>query len=83
MAPCRATLGIISLARRYGNDRVGAACARALAAGATSYTSVKSILAENLDRLPLPEAAPAPPPPDHPNLRGADYFAGKEAEECS
>ncbi len=80
----RATLGIIGLARRYGNDRVGAACARALAAGAVSYTSVKSILAENLDRLPLPEtASPPPPPPEHDNLRGPDYYAGEEAEGCS
>jgi transposase len=80
----RATLGIIGLAKKYGNDRVDAACARALAAGAVSYTSVKSILAENLDRLPLPDAAPpAPPPPDHDNLRGADYYAGEEASGCS
>ena len=79
----RATLGIISLARRYGNDRVGAASARALAVGALSYTSVKSILAENLDRLPLPEPGPAPPPPpEHDNLRGGDYYAGEE-DRCS
>jgi len=79
----RACLGIMSLARRYGNDRVGAASARALAVGAISYSSVKSILAENLDRLPLPEPLFAPPPPTHPNLRGADYYAGGEAEGCS
>ena len=80
----RATLGIMSLARKYGNDRVGAACARALAARAISYSSVKSILAENLDRLALPEAAPPPPPPTHDNLRGPDYYAGdQEAEGCS
>jgi transposase len=81
----RATLGIIGLARRYGNDRVGAASARALAVGALSYTSVKSILAENLDRLPLPEPAPTPPPPppEHDNLRGGDYYGAEEAEECS
>ena len=48
----RACLGIMSLAKRYGNDRVGAACARALTTGAISYSSVKSILAEGLDRLP-------------------------------
>lgn len=80
----RATLGIISLARRYGNDRVGAAASRALAARAISYTSVKSILAENLDRLPLPEAAPTLPlPPPHDNLRGAGYYAGEGDTECS
>jgi transposase len=79
----RACLGIMSLARRYGNDRVDAACARAMAAGAISYSSVKSILAENLDRLALPEPAVMPTPPDHDNLRGAGYYAGEEAQGCS
>lgn len=80
----RATLGIMGLARKYGNDRVGAACARALAARAVSYTSVKSILAENLDRLALPAPAPTLPfPADHDNLRGPDYYAGEGDSECS
>jgi transposase len=68
----RACLGLMGLARRYGNERVDAACRRALACGAISYTSVKSILAENLDRLPLPGPSTAPPPPTHENLRGGD-----------
>ncbi|HEV3398019.1 MAG TPA: IS21 family transposase, partial [Actinomycetes bacterium] len=71
----RACLGLMNLAKRYGNERTGAACARALAVGAISYTSVKSILAEGLDRVPLPTPVSAPPPPDHENLRGADYWA--------
>ena len=71
----RACLGLMSLAKRYGNDRLGAACARALASGVVSYTSVKSILAENLDRVPLSTASPAPVPPEHENLRGAGYYA--------
>ncbi len=70
----RACLGLMNLAKRYGNDRVGAACERALASGAISYTSVKSILQENLDRLPLAPAGPTPPPPSHDNLRGVDYY---------
>jgi transposase len=70
----RACLGLMGLARRYGNERVDAACRRALACGAISYTSVKSILAENLDRLPLPGPSTAPPPPTHENLRGGDYW---------
>jgi transposase len=75
----RACLGLMNLAKRYGNDRVGAACARALASGAVSYSSVKSVLAEGLDRVPLPAAEVLPPPPDHENLRGAGYYAGEEA----
>jgi hypothetical protein len=65
----------MNLAKRYGNERLGAACARALASGAVSYTSVKSILAEGLDRVPLTTASPAPVPPVHENLRGGSYYA--------
>jgi transposase len=71
----RACLGLMSLAKRYGNDRLGAACARALASGAVSYTSVKSILQENLDRAPLRPLLAAPPPPKHENLRGPSYYS--------
>jgi hypothetical protein len=71
----RACLGLMNLAKRYGNDRVGAASERALACGAISYSSVKSILAENLDRLPLADAGPTPAPSEHENLRGADYWS--------
>lgn len=72
----RACLGLTKLARQYGNERVGAACARALAINSASYASVKSILKENLDRLPLPgvQVALVPPPPSHQNLRGAEYY---------
>jgi transposase len=74
----RACLGLMSLARRYGNERVGAACARALASGAVSYSSVKSILAENLDRLPAVTGGVAPAPPEHENLRGPGYYADEK-----
>jgi hypothetical protein len=74
----RACLGLMALAKRYRNERLGAACQGALASGAISYTSVKSILAQNLDRAPLPAASPAPAPAEHENLRGAGYYAGTE-----
>lgn len=77
----RACLGLMSLARRHGNDRVQAACARALNVNAVSYSSVKSILEQNLDRLPLPHAqlSLVPQPPLHENLRGAAYYGEQEA----
>jgi transposase len=78
----RAGMGIMALARRYGPERFEAACARAVASGAISYSSVKSILTEGLDRLPLPEAQPVPEPPDHHNLRGAGYYFTEEGEQC-
>ncbi|MGH9060822.1 MAG: Mu transposase domain-containing protein, partial [Acidimicrobiales bacterium] len=76
----RACLGLMNLAKRYGNERVGAASERALASGAISYTSVKSILQESLDRLPLNAPAPTPPPPLHDNLRGPGYYTDDTVE---
>jgi transposase len=48
LRPARAVLG---LARQYGRDRLEAASKRAVAYGTKEYMSVKSILANNLDRL--------------------------------
>ena len=71
----RACLGILRLARHFGNDRLEAACRRGLQIGARSYGSISSILDKGLDRQPLPQAAPAPELPlDHSNIRGSRYY---------
>jgi transposase len=69
----RSCLGILRLAKTYGNDRLEAACGRALAINARSYSSVSSILTNNLDRR-NPRKAEDGPAIRHPNLRGPDYF---------
>ncbi|MGH7357161.1 MAG: hypothetical protein ACRELS_21600 [Candidatus Rokuibacteriota bacterium] len=64
------------VAKRYGPERLEAACARAGAVEARSYRHVDSILKHDLDRLAVP-AAPPPltlPPPAHEHLRGRDYY---------
>ena len=71
----RAIMGIIKLARAWPRERVDAACARALASGALSYRSVKSILEKGLDQVPLQTEFPSPPI-EHGNIRGADYYRG-------
>ena len=50
----RSCVGILRLAKRYGDDRLEAAAGRANAIGARSYRSVASILENGLDRQPLP-----------------------------
>jgi transposase len=67
-------LGIISLSKKYGCDRVEAASKRALAIGGISYRSMKSILANGLDSKPLPEPAPVKEPVQHSNIRGNSYY---------
>jgi transposase len=70
----RSCLGILRLAKGYGNDRLEAACRRALAIGGTSYRSVESILKHNLDQKPLPDQSSKNPPIEHINIRGARYY---------
>ena len=73
----RACLGLLRLARQYGEERLEAACTRALSIRSPSYRSVCSILARGLDRHPLePAAADAEPRalPLHDNVRGPDYY---------
>ena len=69
----RAAVGIIRLAKSFGSERVDAACARALAIGARSFTSVHSILKNNLDTK-RPASAADGPVIAHSNIRGPHYF---------
>jgi transposase len=71
----RSCLGILRLGKRYGDDRLEAACTRAVAFQAFSYRSVESILRRGLDRQPLPPPAPATTTPrQHDYVRGAAYY---------
>lgn len=70
----RSCLGILRLGRRYGDERLEAAAARALAIRALSYRSVESILKSGLDQVPLPSAAAPAPMRRHANLRGGTYY---------
>ena len=69
----RATIGILRHATSFGHERLEAACGRALDIGARSYTSVTSILKNNLDRQ-RPATATDGPAIVHPNIRGPRYF---------
>jgi transposase len=70
----RSCLGILRLAKSYGDERLEAACKRALTIGGTSYRSVESILKHNLDQKPLPDQTSKNPPINHHNIRGARYY---------
>jgi transposase len=76
----RSCLGVLRLGNRYTNERLEAACRRAVAMNACSYRSIKSMLATGFDRQPLEEPdIPVAHQEIHANVRGASYY-GKEAE---
>jgi transposase len=70
----RSALGILRLEKDYDPRRLEMACQRALEIGATSYSSLKSILQRGLEQNPA-DPFPAPSPPsEHENIRGAAYY---------
>lgn len=70
----RSCLGVFSLARRYGEDRLEAACARALVIGSPKRKTLQSILQAGLDRHADLFPDTATPLPAHGNVRGPDYY---------
>jgi len=76
----RSCLGIISLAKHYGPERLENACSRALIIKGFSYKSVKSILKNGLDQQPLLfDHSENTSPLSHDNIRGKHYYQQKEA----
>jgi transposase len=79
----RACLGLMRLGKRYGADRLEAACERAEYLRAFSYTTVKNILASSQDRIAVDKDVPAKQAThNHDNIRGGSYYAASKEHEC-
>ena len=74
----RACLGILRFDKRYGKERLEAACKRAHAIGTYSYKSIESILKNNLENKPFPQSSSTPAAASaaepHEYIRGREYF---------
>jgi transposase len=77
--PC---LGLLRMGKRYGDERLEAACARALALGNPTYKTVESILKNGLDKVKSAEEVEAKRVV-HENIRGGAYFDREEVELAS
>ena len=69
-------MGLLSLSKKYGKDRLEAACQRAQIIGGMHYKNIVSILSNSLDKVPLDNNIPAQTtlPLLHDNVRGSDYY---------
>ena len=76
----RKCLGILSLAKRYGADRLELACQRALRFHILSYRQIKNILEKGMEKLEAQTLHSPEPQPAifHKNIRGSDYYKYKE-----
>ena len=76
----RSCLGLMRLGKSYSPERLEAACRRALTLGACSYKSIESILKKGLDRQPVPQPPAVLASPQHPNIRGPQYYTDERGE---
>jgi transposase len=73
----RACLGVMRLGKKYGDDRLEASCARALALRSPRYKTVESILKSGADHRPLVDRHKEPAQlvlPRHDNIRGPEHY---------
>lgn len=71
----RSCLGLIRLGKKYGHERVEAACGRALALDICSYRRIKSMLKTGRESCPLPDRSGSKPRPNASAcIRGATYY---------
>ncbi len=66
-------MGILSLAKKYGDDRLNRICGKANRFGTSSYKRIESMIKLDLEdkkQLKLIHVLP-----DHENIRGAEYYA--------
>jgi transposase len=70
----RTCQGILSLAKRVGNERLNNACTRADFFGEFSYKTVKTIIERNLDYTDLSKDDDIKTLPLHNNIRGKRYY---------
>lgn len=77
----RSCLGILNLSKEYTQERLEAACSRAMAIGSPSYKSIQAILKKGLDRLPVQKEEPRQSSfINHSNIRGPQYYQTNEGE---
>ena len=74
IASVHAFRGLRRLARDVGTDRLNRACTRAVRMKAITITSIRSMLARNIENRPLQADAANDPIAPHVNVRGASHY---------
>jgi len=66
--------GVVNISKKYGNPRLINACKRALSYKVYDYTTLKNIIANNLDLLDQCQRVKTTQLPSHANIRGSKYY---------
>jgi len=68
----RSCMGILQCSKKYGNERLEAACTKAVAMNSCTYSTITTILKNGQDRVLA--TATCKPTPQHENLRGSEAY---------
>ena len=71
----RVCLGILSLAKKYGDKRLNKACKRANQFGTRSFKWIESTIELGLEEEKHPQLDLNSTIPDHENIRGGQYYS--------
>ena len=69
----KSCMGVLSYAKKVGNERLIKACKRALSFDTYNYKIIQSILENGLDKL-IEDDKPDKDLPNHNNIRGENYY---------
>jgi transposase len=70
----KSCVGILSFAKKVGNDRLIKACQRALGYGIYNYKTIQTILEKGMDQYDETEENKQLEMPLHENIRGEEYY---------
>ena len=70
----KSCMGILSLAKKVGEDRLINACRRGLYFGDFGYMTIKMIIEKGLDKTFDTDELSELPMPTHDNIRGEEYY---------
>lgn len=70
----KSCIGVLSLEKKVGKDRLEKACQRALVFGSVSYKLIRSILDKGLEQLPESQSFIVTTAPMHENIRGKQAY---------
>jgi transposase len=70
----KSCIGVLSLAKKVGNERLNNACKRALSFNSYNYMAIQSILEKGLDLIEDQETSMQITMPLHENIRGEEYY---------
>lgn len=70
----KSCIGILSFAKKVGNERLTKACQRALGYGIYNYKTIQSILEKGMDKYDEQEENQHIEMPRHDNIRGENYY---------